>query len=286
MKTSDVAVQLKLKNILYATDLSFAAERALPYAVEIARRYQSTIFVVHVIRQNIHPPVPSSTLSKVEQDTEVFRQESKADLEQQLRDTPHEILFRAGKLWQTLHEIIEEKHIDMVVLSTHGLSGLDKVAMGSVAEDILRNASCPVLVVGPAVTIKPRQNAELNRIVYATNFSTESLAAAPYAVSLAQEHRAHLILVHSIESAKDVPAMLQALHQLVPFGIELRCEPDCVVEHGAPAAKILDVAEGHGADLIVLGVHGKERFMLKHLAQSGVLQVVTKAKCPVLIVRG
>jgi nucleotide-binding universal stress UspA family protein len=286
MKTLDVASQLKLNNILYATDLSFAAERALPYALEIARRYRSTIYAVHVIQPDVYPLVPSSLLPKMTEDEEIFRQESKKELEAQLQAVPHVIIFQPGKAWPTLSELIEEKKIDLLVFSTNGRNGFDKVLMGSVAEEIFRKAPCPILAVGPAATTKPRENAELNRILYATDFSTESLAAAPYAISLAQEQRAQLILLHSIENGGDVPAMLHTLRQLVPFGAELRCEPDCVVEHGAPARKILEVAEGHGADLIVLGVHGIKGPIQKHLTRSGVFRIVTQAKCPVMIVRG
>jgi nucleotide-binding universal stress UspA family protein len=154
-----------------------------------------------------------------------------------------------------------------------------------VAADIFWNAPCPALIVGPVVSTKPRENATLNRILYATDFGAESLAAAPYAISLAQEHRAQLILLHSIESEGDVAAMLDTLRQLVPFGTELRCEPDGVVERGAPAGKILEVAVGHGADLIVLGIHHNKGLIQKHLTRSGVFRIVAQAKCPVLIVR-
>ncbi|MGA8145519.1 MAG: universal stress protein [Candidatus Acidiferrales bacterium] len=286
MKVSSVASQLKLANILYATDLSFAAERALPYALEIARRYGSTVHVVHAIQPDVYPLVPPGAWPKMAQEEEIFREESKKDLEEQLRELPHEIIFQPGKAWRTLSELIKEKQIDLLVFSTHGRRGLEKVLIGSVAEEIFRNAACPVLAVGPAVTTKPKQIAELNRILYATDFSAESLAAAPYAISLAQEHRARLILLHSIENGGNVPAMLHTLRQVVPFGAELSREPDCVVEHGAPAGKILEVAEGHGADLIVLGVHGKKGSLQEHLMRSGVFRIVAQAKCPVLMVRG
>lgn len=279
MKTADIANQLGLKNILYATDLSFVAERALPYALAIARRYGSTIYATCVIQPDPDSFVPLSVWPKM-------AEESRKDLEERLQPVPHEIIFRPGEVWQALSELIEEKQIDLVVFSTHGRGGLNRVLVGSVAEEILRKAPCPVLAVGPEVVVKPKQNAELNRILYATDFGTASLAAAPYAISLVQEHRSQLILVHSIENGGDVPTMLHALRQLVPFGADVRCDPDCVVEHGAPAGKILEVAEGHGADLIVLGIHGKKGFVQEHLTRSGVYRIVAQAKCPVLIVRG
>ena len=281
-----VANQIKFKNILYTTDLSFAAERALPYALEIARRYGSTIHVVHVMQRDIYPLVPPSAWDQMAKAEEAFRQESRKQLEEQLGAVPHEIVFRPGKTWQTLSGLIEEKNIGLVVFSTRGGSGLEKALFGSVAEEIIRKAPCPVLAVGPSVAPGPKASAKLNRILFATDFSAESLAAVPYAISMAQEHDAQLILFHSIEKKGDVGAMLLALRQLVPLGVELTIEPDCIVEHGAPAGRILDAAEGHGADLIVLGTHGHERLIEKYVMRPGISRIVSKSKCPVLLVPG
>ncbi|MGA7854238.1 MAG: universal stress protein [Candidatus Acidiferrales bacterium] len=284
MKTLGARAQLKLQNILFATDLSFAAERALPYALEIARRHGSTIYAVHVIHPGYYPLAPSSAWPQLAEDEEIFRQESRKDLERELQGARHEIIFQPGETWPILSELMDDKQIDLLVFSTHGRTGYDKVLFGSIAEKLLRKAPCPILAVGPAVTGTAKQIVELNRILYATDFCVESLAAAPYAVSLAQEHRAQLILLHVIDDGGDVPTMLQTLRQLVPFGADLRCEPTCVVERGAPACKILEVAEGHGAGLIVLGVHRDKGLVPKHLVRSGVFRVVTQAKCPVLVV--
>jgi nucleotide-binding universal stress UspA family protein len=285
MKTLGIASQLRLTNILYATDLSFASERALPYALEIARRYGSTVYAVHAIHPDYDPLVPSSAWPYLDQDEEIFRQESRKDLERQLQGVPHGIIFQQGETWPIVSDLIEERGMDLLVFSTHGRTGLDRVLFGSDAEKFFRKAPCPVLAVGPAVTGKPKQNAELNRILYATDFGAESLAAAPYAISLAQEHRAQLILLHLIADGGDVPTMLHTLRQLVPFGADLRCEPTCVVARGTPADKILEVAEGHGADLIVLGVHRDKGLFPKHLTRTGVFRIVAQAPCPVLIVR-
>jgi nucleotide-binding universal stress UspA family protein len=284
-KVPNVATRLRFENILYATDLSFAAERALPYALEIARRYGATIYVVHVIQPDVYPLVPPSAWSKMAETEAVFREESKRDLEEQLQSVPHEIIFRPGKTWPILSQLIEEKQIDLVVFSTHGGGGLQKLIFGSVADDIFRSSPCPILAVGPSVRIKPRANAELNRILYATDFKTESLAAAPYAISLAQEHRAQLVLLHSIEDGGDVSAILHTLKQLVPFGAELRTDPVCIVERGAPASKILEVAEAHGADLIMLGIQNNIKNFGKHLLRPGIFQIVAGATCPILMVR-
>jgi nucleotide-binding universal stress UspA family protein len=200
----------------------------------------------------------------------------------------NQIIFQAGDIWPTLAEVIEEKLVDLLVLGTHGRTGLEKVLLGSVAEEIFRQALCPVLTVGPHSSLRPKNAAELNRILYATDFSPESPAAAPIAVSLAREHRAQLILLHSMEGTGEVSVLRHALRDLVPFGADLRCQPECVVERGAPANKILEVSEGHGADIIVLGVHGADGHLARitHFVNSDAYKIVTQAKCTVLTVRG
>jgi len=117
----------------------------------------------------------------------------------------------------------------------------------------------------------------------------KSLAAAPFAISLAREHRAHLTLLHCIEkNGTNVTAMRHALSDLVPYAAELLDEPECVIARAEPAKKILEVAEEHGADLIVLGIHGAteeqdHKFLSRH---PGVARIITEATCPVLTVRG
>jgi nucleotide-binding universal stress UspA family protein len=288
MRIWETPGRLVLENILFATDLSATAERALPYALGIAHRYGSTVHAVHVIQPDVYPLVPPAAWPQMTTDEEMFRQEAKAALEEQLRGVPHELIFRAGKVWPTLSEIIQEKQIDLIVSSTHGRTGLEKALLGSVAEEIFRKASCPVLTVGSSVSLKPTEHGELNRILYATDFSPESLAAAPHAISLAREHRAQLILLHCMEDAGDVRTMLHTLGDLVPLGAELRCEPICVVERGAHGDKILDVSEGHGADMIILGVPSASPRVSKktYFYRSALYKIVTQAMCPVLTVRG
>ena len=283
----DTTNRVAIKNILFATDLSPAAGKALPYSIELARRYQAKIYAVHVIGPEVYVYAPAAAWPKLAEEEELGRAEAKRQLGLELGDVPHELIFRPGGIWETLNDVIRTKRIDLLVIGTHGRTGIEKVLMGSVASKVFRQALCPVLTVGPNVNANLRPTAELNRILYATDFSPESLAAAPYAISLAREHRAQLILLNCFEDGGDVQAMLHTLRDLVPFGAELRSTPDCIVERGPHAQKILTVAEGHGADQIVLGVNsnGKHVTTTGHLERSALYEIVTRAACPVLTVR-
>jgi nucleotide-binding universal stress UspA family protein len=134
-------------------------------------------------------------------------------------------------------------------------------------------------------------------ILYATDFSPESLSALPYAVSLAQEHQARLTILHVIGEPEVgelvhpenyVESTLRQLRELVPSEANSWCEPNFMVEQGPAAEKILDVAIALGADLIVLGVRSAAGHIgaTTHLFLTTAHRVVTQAECPVLTVRG
>ena len=284
--------QIAFKNILFATDFSSTTGLALPYAVEIARRSGATIHAVHVVPPDIYPLVPPSEWPKMAQEEKEFREEKRNQLEEELKGLPHEFLFPAGNVWQNIANIIEDKNIDLLILGTHGRTGMGKVLLGSVAETIFRQATCPVLTVGPAVSSSTTHAAaaELNRILYATDFSLESLAAARYAVCLAKKHRAELILMHSIQNPEpsQVDSAYDTLRDVVPASAGLEFKPRCIVELGTPEGAILGVAARLNADLIVLGVrsaHG-HAVAITHFTRSIAYRVVTQATCPVLTVRG
>jgi len=284
----ETASRATFKNILFATDFSSAAERGFPYAVEIAHRYSAVLHVIHVAGPAQYSYAPAAAWPKLAEEDAAFFRDAKAKLEEQLKTVPHELTFTAGDVWRELDNLIRAKQIDLLVVGTHGRSGVEKALMGSVAEKIFRQSLCPVLTVGPLVTTTSKHGAGLNRILYAANFSPESLAAAPYAISLSREHRAQLILLNCLEDANlGVKPMWQTLRQLVPFGADLRCDPVCIVERGPHGQKILDVAEGHGVDLIVLGVESAGGHLAgrSHFHHSSLYKIVTKASCPVLTVR-
>ena len=284
--------QIAFKNILFATDFSSTTELALPYAVEIARRSDATIHAVHVVQPDIYPLVQPSEWPKIAQEEKEFREEKKNQLERELQGLPHQFLMPEGDVWQNMASIIDERNIDLLILGTHGRTGMGKVLLGSVAEKIFRQATCAVLTVGPAVSSKASRagEAEFNRLLYASDFSPESLAAAPYAIYFAKEYQAELILMHSIQDAEpdQVDSAYDTLRDVIPASADLEFKPRCIVERGAPEDTILRVAAWHDADMIVLGVRSAQGHptAITHFSHSIAHKVVTEAKCPVLTVRG
>jgi nucleotide-binding universal stress UspA family protein len=289
MKSLASSSRRSLNNILFATDLSPAAEWALPFALELARRYHSKLYAVHVIQLDVSPAADSSQRSKVAQEQEDSKNQARRLLQEQLRDIPHELIFPRGEVWPTLSAVIGEKQADLLVASTNGRSGPKAPAFGSVAQEIFQQAPCPVLTVGPSVPSHKNVPVELKRILYATDFTFESVVAVHLAISLALEYGAQLILFHAMASANSnhETASLQTLRDLVPFGIQLVPKPKCLVEQGDPPSCILKVASAENADMIVLGLRSaKANFSAPSPPlRSNARKIAIAAACPVLTVR-
>jgi nucleotide-binding universal stress UspA family protein len=296
MNTVEAGKRIALKNVLFATDFSPCSNAALPYALAIARQYGAKLFGAHVLPSEDYLFVAPNAWPGYVRQEEELQQEASARLEEQIRAVPHEVLSGIGDVWNVLSRLIGKHDIDLIVVGTHGRTGARKLVMGSVAEKIFRQAACPVLTVGPNVVRQQKSVAEFNQILLATDFGEESVAAAPYAISLAQEHQAHLSLLHVLEQPhvgtvdleSNSDFLVRRLQELVPKDAELWCHPEYFVQFGLPAERILQFSATHGTDLIVMGVrptHGTVS-TVTHLAHTTAQHIVAHATCPVLTVRG
>ena len=283
--------RVSLENILYATDFSQASIVALPYVLAVARKYSSNVIAAHVISSSVSRMSPQ-TMEIQAMTAQAIREadEAMGTLNSQLSSIQHEVVVRKGDIWKELSKIVEKQGIDLIVVGTHGRSAIGKLLMGSVAEQIFRQAPCPVLTVGPDVSGEPDSIVDMHAILYPTDFSPESLAAAPYAISLAQENQAHLYLLHVMSSPvgdSTEAALLARLRTLVPPEARLWCEPRAYVESGEPAQKILDMTEELEADMIVLGTKHIARHTgpVTHVTMPVAYKIASHAICPVLTVR-
>jgi nucleotide-binding universal stress UspA family protein len=294
MKPVQAKKRITLKNILFATDFSPAADAAAPIAIQIARRYGAKVYGVHVNRFDDYTAAAPNAWAAMAEAAEKETKEDAGRLNDQLQGIEHEVVIGEGKIWEVMSDQIEQKEIDLVVVGTRGRTGFGKTLLGSVAEHILRQSPCPVLTVGPHVNLWSEEYAKMREILYATDLAADFPIAAPYAVSLAQENQAHLVLLHVIEDSKagdlvKSPEVVEfterKLQQLVTQQAGLWCDPAYIVEQGPAAEKILDVAKRRHTDLIVLGAR-PAKGLATHLNIGTVHKVVSQATCPVLTVRG
>jgi len=297
MNATGTRTRISLKNILYATDFSPAAEAALPYAIGIATRYGGKVHGFHARFPATYPIVGPEAMPQFIEAAEEQAKFEAQQLHEMLSTVPHEVTVSMGEIWPLVNDMVAHQKIDMIVMGTSGRTGVSRALLGSVAEEVFRRAPCPVLTVGPHVSPDTERRLEMKEILFATDFSPESLAALPFAVSLAQEHQARLTMLHVVGETKVgelvhaeqyADSIRRQLRGLMPPEAELWCEPKYMVQHGPEAEKIMEVATAVGADLIVLGVRGAEGGMAAatHLSRTIAHHVVTQARCPVLTVRG
>jgi nucleotide-binding universal stress UspA family protein len=292
----EVTKRISISKIMVTTDFSEVSDRALDYAIALARRYDARIYLAHVITpdpfQFAEPQLAQATYEKVRQAAE----EGITDIliSGKLRGVPHEVLMEEGNVWPCLEALIVKNEIDLVVVGTHGRGKVQKLLIGSVAEEIFRKADCAVLTVGPAVKKSDKEEVELNHILFATDFGPGAEKAADYAFSLAQEHDATLTLLHVIESAaayteesvaRQREINVVRMKQLMPPGSENWCKPEFRATFGAAVEEILIAASESKADLIVMGAKARKS-LAGHAPLTIAYNVVTKATCPVLTVRG
>lgn len=296
MKLASTTPRVAFENLLVTTDLSPLSEPALLWAKAIARHYGSELYVTHVISPSETALVPPEYWGSSQQMIEQAALREMESLDANLQGVHHKTLLEHGDVWQSISADIERFGIDLLVMATHGREGLGRFMMGSLAEEVFRQVACPVLTVGPKVTAQVIGGPEFRQILFATNFGPESLAAARYAVSLAQDFETGLTLLNVMDEEDfDPPADPQAilqnrmcrLRKVIPPGAELKYEPQYVVEFGHAAEQILNVAEERHAHLIVLGAKSANGHtgIATHLARATAHTVVSHATCPVMTVR-
>ena len=286
---------ISLKNILLATDFSEYSQTALAVAANFARRRGARLWLTHVVPGQPRLAIPIEAMPACFDAEWAAAERDMASLGQGplLEGISHELLLARGELWPALSDVVAKHEIDLIVVGTHGRGGVSKLLMGSVAEEIVRLAPCPVLTVGPNSFARVIPHDTLGPILYATDFKPGSLAALDYALLLAQENHAQLALLHVSEVRDDAlnhtlrEKTIRQLMDLIPPNAQLDRIPEFLVECGAAADVILLVASEKKADLIVMGARpSRHPFALSHLAWAMTHRVLARAKCPVLTVRG
>ncbi len=296
MKNATARAQVRFRNILFATDFSPAAAHAIPHVKRITAHYDADLVTLYVRPPVVNPMTPPGTWAT---GIEVAKDEDDRHREEVLHTFAGirtQVLIEEGGIQACLAAAIKNYNTDLVVIGTRGRNGLGKLLLGSVAEEIFRTISCPVLTVGPHSDPTREPSGELRQILYATDLSPEARGGVGYALSLAEEFQSRLILLHVIPGqepgdlvspANVKPALEELLRELVPADVEARYKPEFFVECGDPAEKILEFAHQRETDLVVLGVRPEKGpdGAATHLPNAIAHKVVSHAECPVLTVR-
>ena len=290
MSTQGVATAVGIHRVLVAIDFSETSERALRHAIAIAHSYGARFYLTHVVSALGFTLAGGDAVAKASEvaERDLRNLEDALAASGSLNGIQHEAEVCEGEVWKQLEQIVEKKQVDLVVVGTHGRTGLRKVAFGSVAEAVFGHSTCPVLTVGPRAPADPPPNAKLRHILYPTDWSEESAGAAGYAESLARQHGARLTIVHVAERASDTTSDERERE----FEANFRRHAPGRLPHdwtfrtqlGPIDETILDLADEGRVGLIVLGVRSPDSLVHRR-GWPHAYKIACEASCPVLTVR-
>lgn len=296
---------VQIRHILCPIDFSETSRHALEHAAAIAKWYGASITAFHVIPLPLpQPPIffaaaVDPTISPAS-DRRAREEQLHAWLEPvRQAGIQVDLCVDEGSAAVRILAQVASSHPDLLVMGTHGLSGFDRLMLGSVTERVLRKGTCPVLTIPPTAVTSAKT--PYSRLLCPVDFSEPSLAALRYACSLAKEAGASLTLLHVFDWPEHEPPQLvrvdgERMRQYIEADATTRlnglvsdeertwCPVSTKTTHGKPYRRILEAAEHEAVDLIVMGVHGRNPVDLMLLG-STTNHVVRRASCPVLTMR-
>jgi nucleotide-binding universal stress UspA family protein len=298
---------IRFKRILCPTDFSKFSFRAADYAVALAKHYDGEVHFVHVVPEMLlHPDQYPYLVEPVRAEPEI-RQRALDRLDAFVALTRAEQIesrfsVKEGQPVSTILGIAEDDGVDLICLGTHGREGVERLVLGSVAEKVLRKSNCPVLTVsepGEEGVVRP---AVFETILCAVDFARLSMRSLDYALSLAQEAGGKLLLVNVVEWFSEEPgwetrfnvdeyrkemedSVRDRLEEVVPKQARDWCEVETIVKSGKAYREILEIADERSANLVVMGVRGRNPLDLM-LFGSTTQHVVRHASCPVMTIAG
>src|SRR5947209_13656986 len=290
MQALETALSISLKNILLATDFSSGSDVALKHALAVSARHSAQVHAIHVAAPDCYQLLDPEAFALTFQGWAGKSRNQPEILRGLMEGLPSAVPLRPGPVWQVISEIVKRNQIDLLVLASHGRHGIPRMVLGSVAEDVFRNVSCPVLTVGPDVKACSGSEFQIKNVLLATHFDANSMAPA-YARWLANEFHAGLTVLHVTDERQEIsPAssidLANRLRSVAPEDGNLWCEPAFILAYGQPAARILEAAQGFHPDIIVLGArHPEPARINSHLPWDTAARVIAEATCPVLTVR-
>jgi nucleotide-binding universal stress UspA family protein len=282
-------VKSKFERILCPIDFTDNSLMALDQAIGLARLSAAVLYLMNV------EFVPDN-MADVKHYVSVSTEAPKAQLEElarkRLAGVRHQIVVDAGRPAELIEKAAKDLDVDLIVMATHGRTGVSHFFLGSVAEHVVRTAGCPVLTFRPDARLD-----RLRKLLCPVDFDQSSIDALKYAFRLARQNHAQLTVLHvdtlpfepsEIPVHQPLPEwkkeMLVQLQRLIDdnLGRDARCE--LVVEQGDAARNILEVIADLHPDIVVMATHGRSglgHFFLGSVAE----RTVRESSVPVLTLR-
>jgi nucleotide-binding universal stress UspA family protein len=293
---------LRIERILCPVDFSEPSAKAYDSAQSLARHYQAKLFLQHVVDFVLPAYAYYADAIYINQLFQTIRDGARKQLQDfaksHTRSGVHpECLVHEGGVADSILSFAAAQNVDLIVMGTHGLKGVDRVALGSVAEKVLRKARCPVLVSrkagqGVAAPQGRQDSVHLRRVIFCTDFSDPARGALEYALSVAAEYDAEITLLHVLEDVQRLDNIQEAIatatkqiDKLVPAERREAAKIKTMVRIGRDYEQIIQFASDIQADLLIMAVRGRNALDLAVFG-STTYRAIQLGPCSVLAVHG
>jgi nucleotide-binding universal stress UspA family protein len=290
---------MTFQRILCPIDFSAGSQHAMAVAVRLATEADAELVLAHAwyVAAPAFPMDYAFSPQLVQQLSDDAQRGLDAAVQEATALGAKRVTSRllSGVAWSAIEEVLGDPTFDLVVIGTHGRTGLSRILLGSVAEKIVRHAPCSVLAVHPGGEVRPFTHA-----LCPIDFSAEARQALAAAAGLVRAGGAGITLLHVLEAPVSYSGELQepellrdldtrVAEHLETWAAELRGKATVPVTArcriGWAGAEILAALESDTTvDLVVMGSHGRtgiKRALLGSVAEK----VVRHARCPVLVAR-
>jgi nucleotide-binding universal stress UspA family protein len=289
-----------ITTVVCPVDGSDLSDRALAFAADLCRSTGAALVVLMVRPYVTMPALWLAAPAATALDTPGAHARALETLRDSVTRVIDPSLARfvvtEGDVVSEIVRVATEEQADAVVVATHGLSGFDRLVLGSVTEKLLRKTPCPLWVVPPSAA-RSRPIGDSPVVVCGLDRSQSSRNAIAHAAELARQPGASLVLVHAFEDFSNEdprfahhfnsdacwraaePEIRAAYQAILPEELRSAGRHELVTMRGRPYRVLLEVAHARGADAIVIGAAGWNPPL-----GSTAVHVVRQAECPVLVV--
>lgn len=282
-----------IRSVMLATDFLSSSRLALDYAVALARHFQAELMLFNAFEFGPHSEnveILDHIPSRERRDAETRLAAFAADVERLGIKTTWRVT--EGPVASTILKAAHEQKPDMLVLGTQGIHrGLSHLLIGSNTETIMLGSSCPTLTIGPHVHGGIGPNLSFRRIIYISDFSAESTAAASYAAALSRALSIDVELYQVKPASEDQDEDSRLQETALAYCDALKSRPDIdpkwlSVEFQLSRIRRAEELMSLSLDtfaLIVLGVQ-PETYLERHLHTSFAYRLLASASCPIVTI--